>query len=117
MRLLLAILTNVAALYATTIVPGIHFSGNVLTLLLAGAIFGLFNLIIRPIALLFSIPFMILTLGIFYFILNGILLVVASWFIPGYQVHGLVAGILGGLVLTVVNWILGLLFKGEKARD
>src|SRR5438445_11916665 len=106
MRLLLAIIGNAVALYATTIVHGISFTGSVLTLLIAGAIFGLFNLIIRPIALFFSIPFMILTLGIFYFILNGILLIVASWFIPGYQVQGLIAGILGGLVLTVVNWLL-----------
>jgi putative membrane protein len=114
MRLLLGIIGNAIALYATTIVHGISFTGNLLTLLLAGAIFGLFNLIIRPIAMLFSIPFMILTLGIFYFILNGILLVVASWFIPGYQVHGLLAGILGGLVLTVMNWLLHALFGGGK---
>jgi putative membrane protein len=114
MRLLLHIIGNAVALYATTIVHGISFTGNLLTLLLAGAIFGLFNLIIRPIAMLFSIPFMILTLGIFYFILNGILLVVASWFIPGYQVHGLVAGILGGLVLTVVNWLIHAVFGGGK---
>jgi putative membrane protein len=117
MRLLLGIIGNAVALYATTIVPGIAFTGNVLTLLIAGAIFGLFNLIIRPIALFFSIPFMILTLGIFYFILNGILLIVASWFIPGYQVHGLLAGILGGLVLTVVNWILGALFGAGDKKD
>lgn len=116
MRLLLAIIGNAVALYATTIVNGITFTGNVLTLLIAGAIFGLFNAIIRPIATFLSIPFLVLSLGLFYFILNGILLKVASWFLPGYHVHGLIAAILGGLVLTVVNWLIHALFRSDK-RD
>lgn len=114
MRLLLAIIGNAVALYATTIVHGITFTGNLVTLLIAGAIFGLFNAIIRPIAMLLSIPFLILSLGLFYFILNGILLEVASWFLPGYHVSGLWAAILGGLVLTVVNWLLHALFREER---
>jgi len=114
MRILLAILGNALALYATTIVPGISFQGSILTVLLAGAIFGLLNAVIRPIAMLLSIPFLILSLGLFYFILNGILLVVFSWFIPGYVVHGLGAGILGGLVLTVVNWLVHAMFRDDK---
>ena len=61
-----------------------------------------------------SIPFLILTLGLFYFVLNGILLVVASWLIPGYRVSGLLAGILGGVVLTVVNWILDAMLKKDR---
>ena len=106
MRILLAIIGNALALYATTIVPGITFRGGVLTILIAGAIFGLFNLIVRPIAFVLSIPFLILTLGLFYFILNGILLWLAQFILPGYSVRGLVAGILGALVMTVVNWVL-----------
>jgi len=106
MRILLGLVGNILALLATTIVPGIHFTGNLVTLVLAGIIFALFNAIIRPVALVLSIPFLIVTLGLFYFILNGILLVVVSWLIPGYTVSGLGAGIVGGLVLTVVNWIL-----------
>ena len=77
---------------------------------MGGAILGLFNLIVRPLALLISLPLLIVTLGLFYFVLNGILLWVASLLIPGYTVTGLVAGILGALVLTLVNWILGALF-------
>jgi putative membrane protein len=117
MRILLSLAGNVLALLATTIVPGITFTGNVLTLLIAGVLFALFNAIIRPIALVLSIPFLILTLGLFYFILNGILLYVAAALIPGYRVSGLIAGILGGLVLTVVNWILGALAKNEPDSD
>ena len=111
MGIILAILFNAAGLWATTLVPGITFSGNVVTLLVGGAILGLFNLIVRPIALLISLPLLIVTLGLFYFVLNGILLWVVSLLIPGYFVGGLVSGILGALVLTLVNWILGALFR------
>ena len=114
MRILFGIIGNAVALWATTIVPGISFHGSLVTLLLAGLVLGLFNLIVRPIALLLSIPLLILSLGLFYFILNGILLWIASFFIPGYHVSGIVAGILGSLVMTVVNWVIHGLFSSER---
>ena len=111
MRVLLSIVFNAVALYATAmVVPGISFRGNVATLLVAGAIFGLFNLIVRPVALLLSIPFLIVTLGLFYFVLNGILLWVASFILPGYNVAGVLPGIVGSLVFAIVNWALHALF-------
>ncbi len=71
--------------------------------------FGLFNLIVRPIALFLSLPALILTLGLFYFVLNGLLLWGASAVVPGYHVSGLIAGILGSLVVSVVSWVVGLI--------
>jgi putative membrane protein len=112
MRILLSIVFNAIALYATAmVVPGITFRGSIGVLLVAGAIFGLFNLIVRPIAMLLSLPLLIVTLGLFYFVLNGILLWVASFVLPGYNVAGLIPGILGSLVFTIVNWALSALFK------
>jgi putative membrane protein len=79
MRILLSIVFNAVALYATAmVVPGISFHGSIVSLLVAGAIFGLFNLIVRPIATILSLPFLVLTLGLFYFVLNGILLWIAA---------------------------------------
>ena len=114
MRLIGSILANAVALLATTIVPGITFHGSVLRLILAGTVFGLFNLIVRPIALFLSLPLLILSLGLFYFVLNGILLWVAQFVVPGYHVRDLWAGILGSIVVTVANWILGALFGKKK---
>lgn len=114
MSILLAILGNGLALYATTVVPGITFTGNWLNLVVGGAIFGLFNLIVRPLATFVSLPLLILTLGLFYFVLNGILLWVAARFIPGYAVRDLWAGILGSIVIAVVNWLVGTIFGGKK---
>ena len=113
MGILFSILGNAVALLATTIVPGITFQGSWLQLVLAGALFGLFNLIVRPLAILLSLPALILTLGLFYFVLNGILLWLAQFVLPGYRVDGILAGILGSLVLMVVNWLLSAIFKRE----
>ena len=106
MGIIVRVLVNAVALYATTFVPGITWKGDLIQLVIAGAILGLFNLIVRPLAMLLSLPLLVVTLGLFYFILNGILLWLAQFVLPGYAVSGLVAGILGALVMTVVNWVI-----------
>jgi putative membrane protein len=114
MGILIGIVCNAVALYLTTFVPGITFGGNLLTLFIAGALLGLFNLIVRPVAMFLSFPLLILTLGLFYFVLNGILLWAASFILPGYRVDGLLAGILGALVMMLINWALSALVSGKK---
>ena len=114
MGILLRVIFNAIGLLATTIVPGIVFTGNWLQLIVGGAILGLFNLIVRPLAMFLSVPALILTLGLFYFVLNGFLLWVVQFLIPGYVVQGLWPGILGSLVLMVVNWVLHGLFGRSK---
>jgi putative membrane protein len=113
MGILLRIIFNAIGLLATTIVPGIVFTGSWVQLIVGGVILGLFNLIVRPLALLLSVPALILTLGLFYFVLNGFLLWLVQFLIPGYLVQGLLPGILGSLVLMVVNWVLHGLFGGK----
>jgi len=115
LRILLSIVANAVALVITAyVVPGISFTGTLVQLLVAGAIFGLLNLIVRPIALLLSVPLLVLSLGLFYFVLNGILLWLFSAFMPGYHVAGLVPGILGSLVIMVFNWVVHALFGTRK---
>ncbi len=107
MKILLGIVANAVALYATTrVVHGISWTGGLVELLIAGALFGLLNLVVRPLVLLLSLPFIVLSLGLFYFVVNGALLLVFSWLMPDYHVHGLWAGILGSLVIMVVNWLI-----------
>jgi putative membrane protein len=106
MGIIVRILVNAVGLYATTFVPGISWHGDLLQLIAAGAILGLFNLIVKPLAMLISLPLLIVTLGLFYFILNGVLLWLAQFVLPGYSVRGIVAGILGALVMTLVNWVI-----------
>ena len=117
MKILLSIVANAVALFATAhVVPGITFGGSWVQLLVAGAIFGLLNLIVRPIAFFLALPALVLTLGLFYFVLNGLLLWGFSQFMPGYRVDGLWAGILGSLVIMVVNWVVSALFGGAAKK-
>jgi putative membrane protein len=117
MKILISILGNAVALYAAaSVVHGIAFRGTWVQLLVAAAVFGLLNLIVRPIALFLSLPALVLTLGLFYFVLNGLLLWVFSWLMPVYHVDGLWAGILGSIVIMVVNWLVHAVFGGGKKR-
>ena len=114
MRILMALVANPIALFATTIVPGITFKGDLVTLFIAGLLLALINMIVRPIAMFLSIPLLIVTLGLFYFVLNGLLLWGASFVLPGYRVDGLIPGMMGSLVIAIVNWVLGALVGGKK---
>jgi len=113
MRIVLSIVGNAIALFATTIVNGITFTGSWVQLLVAGAIFGVLNFFVRPLAMILSIPALILSLGLFYFVLNALLLWAFSSLLPGYTVSGFWPAFLGSLVLMVVNWVLSALFRGE----
>jgi putative membrane protein len=116
MRMLLAVASNALALLATQIVSGIEFRGSWMTLILAGAVLGLFNLIVRPVAVFLSLPFLVLSLGLFYFVLNGLLLWAVSFLIPDYAVAGLWPAMKGAVVLALVNWAVGTLFPRPKKK-
>ena len=113
-RAILQVLLNGAALYlAARIVPGITYQGGAGTLILAGLVLGLINLLVKPIVTFFSLPFLLLTLGLFYLVINGLMLKLADWFLSGLTVQGFVAAILGGLVIAVVNWVFRAAFDDK----
>lgn len=104
--LLIRWLLNAAALYLTTvIVPDIMVEGTG-ALLLAALIIGLLNAVLKPILVILTLPITILSLGLFYLVLNAILFALASVLTPGFSVAGFGAAFLGALVMSV----LGLLF-------
>jgi putative membrane protein len=100
-------LNGVAVLVAAYLVPGITYTGSLPALLLVGLVIGLINLIVRPIVTLLSLPLIVLTLGLFYLLINGLMLYLAAWLLPHHlQVSGCGAAILGGLVVALVNWLV-----------
>ncbi|HEX4495112.1 MAG TPA: phage holin family protein [Thermoanaerobaculia bacterium] len=107
-RALLQIALNgVAVLAAAYLVPGITYTGSLPALLLVGLVIGLINLIVKPIVTVFSLPLIVLTLGLFYLLINGMMLYLAAWLLPHHlQVSGCGAAILGGLVIALVNWLV-----------
>lgn len=106
-RALLQIVLNGFALWlASELVPGIHYTGDLLYLLLAGLVLGLINLLVKPIVSFFSFPLIVLTLGLFYLVINGLVLLLADYLLAGLQIDGCAPAILGGLVIAVVNWLV-----------
>jgi putative membrane protein len=99
-------LNGVAILLAAYLVPGITYTGSLLYLLLAGLVLGLINLVVKPIVQLFSLPLIALTLGLFFLVINGLMLYLADFFLAGLQVDGCLPAILGGLVIAAFNWVV-----------
>jgi putative membrane protein len=121
MRFLLRLLINAVALWAAVrLVPGVSFSGNPVTLLGVALVFGILNAIVRPILMLLSLPALLLTLGLFTFVINGVLLWLTSALSRslglGFNVRGPGAAIVGALVVTVVSFVLSL-FLGREKQD
>lgn len=105
--LLQIVLNGVALLLAAKLVPGIVYTGDLLSLLLAGLVLGALNLLVKPILSFFSFPLIVLSLGLFYLVINGLILMLAAALLPGYlQVHGCLPAMLGGLVVAAVNWLV-----------
>ena len=119
MSFLARLLINAAALWAAVqLVPSVSFTGRPLHLIAVALVFGIVNAIIRPLLLLLSFPLLVVTLGLFMFVLNGFLLwltsAVSGALGLGFQVQGVVPAILGALVVTIVSLILTI-FLGRKS--
>lgn len=99
------VLNGVAVLIAARLVPGISYTGSLWSLLIVGLVIGLINLIVKPIVTFFSFPLIIVSLGLFYLVINGLMLYLVAWLLPALRVEGCGAAILGGLVIAVVNWL------------
>ncbi|HKV07951.1 MAG TPA: phage holin family protein [Thermoanaerobaculia bacterium] len=104
--LLQIVLNGVAVFLAAYFVPGIVYTGDLLSLLLAGLVIGLINLIVKPIVSFFAFPVIVLTLGLFYLVINGLMLWLAAYFLADLRVDGCLPAILGGLVIAVFNWVV-----------
>lgn len=119
LSLIIRLIVNAVALWvATLIVSGVEIEQastqeQVLTLLVVAAIFALVNIVVRPVVKLLSLPLYVLTLGLFTFIVNALMLWLTSWVagllnVP-FTVEGFWAAVLGGLVVSFVSWLLNLL--------
>ncbi|HEU4924770.1 MAG TPA: phage holin family protein [Burkholderiales bacterium] len=108
-RLLLVWLINAVALIAVAyLMPSISVS-SFGAALVAALVLGLVNAVVRPVLVLLTLPVTILTLGLFIFVLNGLLFwMVGSW-LEGFNVGGFWAGVFGAIVFSLVSWALSAL--------
>jgi len=103
---LIRILMNALAIYFTAAnLPGIEISGA-LAALGAGLVLGLVNAVVRPMLIIMTLPFTLLTLGMFLFVLNGLCLWLTSLLVKGFEVHGFWSAVFGALLVSIVSWLL-----------
>lgn len=100
----------VAIMLLTYVVPGISVR-NFYSALIAALILGLVNAVIRPLLVLLTLPVNILTLGLFTFVINALMLWLVSSIVKGFDIKNFVAAFLGALVLWVVSWLTNALTK------
>ena len=113
--------TAVAVAVAAWLVDGIYFTGptsgsaelthKLVPLLLVALILGIVSSFVKPIVTFFSIPFIILTLGLFLLVINALMLMFTAWIAGlldiGFHVNGFWNAVLGSIVITLVNWGIG----------
>jgi len=106
MRLLLNwVLSAIAVWIVARVVPGVHVSGPAAALIAALAI-GFINATLGMLLKVLTFPLTLLTLGLFWLVINALMLKLAAALVPGFEVHGFLAAFLGAIVLSLVNLVL-----------
>ena len=105
---------TVAILASAHLIEGIEVKGF-WSALFAAAILGVLNALFRPVLIILTLPINILTLGLFTFVINAILVMMVSGVVGGFEVHGFWSALLGSLVISIVSWLLNS-FINEQGR-
>jgi putative membrane protein len=120
MRFIVRLIVNALALW---LISYIHFMGihadTLTAILIGGLVLGIANAIIRPILMVLTCPLVILTLGLFTLIINGLIFEWVLKLVPGFHVPDLWAAIWGAVAVTVISWIASLILhdEGEAKRS
>ena len=115
--LLIRWVSNVVALYvAAWLLSGVDYGDQWWTLLIAAAVFTVVNAWIKPVVTLLSIPFIVVTLGLFYFLLNVLMLYVTDWVVPDFEIRTFWWGVLAAIIVSVINGLLHPLLPEPQPR-
>lgn len=109
------ITTGVALWISIYIVPGVSIASTA-ALIVAALVLGFVNAVVRPILVLLTLPVTILTLGLFYLVVNGAAYGLTAYLVPGFEVHSVGAAILGALVVSLVSWFIGFFTRPPERR-
>jgi putative membrane protein len=116
MRLLIKWLLSALALLAVTyIYHGVQISGFT-SALIAAAVIGLLNMIVRPVLVVLTLPVTIVTLGLFLFVINALIFWAASGLLGGFVVNGFVAALIGSLIYSLIGVIIEAALGGLRKR-
>ena len=114
---LIRLFVNSLALSAAAwLVDGITLSGGFGQVLIVALVFGILNAVLKPILVIFSLPFLVVTLGLFALVVNGVMLLVTARLTDHLAVSGFGSAVLGSIVISIVTILLGgALEDGEKS--
>jgi putative membrane protein len=99
---------------ATELLSGFRID-TALTLILAGLLLGLVNAVVRPFALLLSLPALLFTLGLFLIVVNAAMIGLVALMLPGFKIAGFWTAVGGALIVSIVSWV-GSWFIGSRGR-
>jgi len=117
MYLILRWILNTLALFVVVqIIPGFHADSWV-TLAIAALVLGLLNAIVRPILFILTFPLTVITLGLFLIILNGVMLELTAWLVPGFRIDSFVWACVGAIVLGLISLVTHRIGERESERD
>jgi putative membrane protein len=116
MRMLLHWLANALALLALPYLFTTIKVDSFTTALIVALVLGLINTLIRPVLVLLTLPVTILTLGLFIFVINGLLFWAVGSFMPGFHVAGFWPGVFGAIVYSVISWLLSALIPRRTSE-
>jgi putative membrane protein len=110
---------NVVALWvAAELLDGIGYSGNDWVLVIAALVFSLANIFVKPLVILFTLPLVILTLGLALFFVNLLMLYLTSWVVDDFKVESFGSAIVATIIVWLVNTVLEAIFgAGERDRE
>jgi putative membrane protein len=115
MRLLLHWLFNALALLALPYIFTSIQVKDVWTALIVAVVLALINTLIRPLLVILTLPVTIVTLGLFIFVINGLLFWAVGSFVPGFRVDGFWAGVFGAIVYSLISWALSALIPKKSS--
>ncbi|WP_216917563.1 phage holin family protein [Nocardia noduli] len=122
MQLVIRLIINAVAIWLAAawvdkiniISPEDETSSKVIVVLAVAAVFTLVNALVKPLVKLLSLPLVVLTLGLFLLVVNALMLMLTAWLTDAFSDYGLAvdgfwAAVLGGIIISLVNWVLGIL--------
>ena len=114
MNLLLRLLLNAVAVFILANVLNGVAVDNYVTAIIVALVLAILNLLVKPILILLTLPVTILTLGLFLFVINGLIILLADKFIDGFAVSSIWTAILFSVLLAILQWILHSLLSTKK---
>ncbi|MEP6602615.1 MAG: phage holin family protein [Spartobacteria bacterium] len=107
--------TTLAVMIASAMLRGIRFD-SIGALIGAALLLGIFNAFLRPVLLILSAPLILLTLGFFILVVNGLMLLLVPTLIGGFHVDSFGSAFWGAIVISIVSWLLSAFFRGSDGR-